>query len=89
MSTEKRIPVELTRGELMLLTEALDSHAYWQLSEDQYRRDGFVEEPGSDDPATAQTIKDTNALHDRFERLTLGSERARSAAKRAKKARTR
>lgn len=38
----------LTPKELFLLTEALDSHVYWQLSDEKYRRSGEVVGPGSD-----------------------------------------
>jgi hypothetical protein len=46
--------VELTPEELGLLREALDSHDYWQLAEPHYRRDGGVDEPGSDDPSVVE-----------------------------------
>jgi hypothetical protein len=42
--------VPLTQADLNILIEALDSHRYWQLSDDQYRDSGNVLEPGSDDP---------------------------------------
>jgi len=32
------------------LREALDSHVYWQLSDERYRNNGYVSAPGSDDP---------------------------------------
>ena len=38
-------PVYLTPADRMLLRSALDSHTYWQLSDDHYRGDGFVHEP--------------------------------------------
>lgn len=41
--------VELGDAELGLLIEALDSHLYWQLTEEKYRSNGDVLEPGSDD----------------------------------------
>lgn len=53
----KRIPVKLTRRQLRLLADALDSHQYWQLSDEHYRNDGFVHPPGSDDDDTADTIE--------------------------------
>ncbi len=86
----------LTGDELHLLVEALDSHAYWQLSDDKYRRDGFVDEPGSDDKAIARAIRQTNALHDRLEQLDLGRSRTvkekaaiRASVRRVTKARAR
>lgn len=36
----KGLTIEVTPWELGLLVEALDSHAYWQLSDPSYRRDG-------------------------------------------------
>jgi hypothetical protein len=49
--------IDLTPEELALIIEALDSHAYWQLSDKHYRNDGFVLEPGSDDPEKAAEIE--------------------------------
>lgn len=48
--------IDLSPEDVDLITEALDSHAYWQLSEDQYRNDGVVQPPGSDDPDDAAVI---------------------------------
>ena len=48
--------IELTHEELDLLREALDSHKYWQLSDEYYRSDGFVVDPGSEDPEVATAI---------------------------------
>jgi hypothetical protein len=64
----KRVKTELTLSELELLVEALDSHGYWQLSEPQYRRDGFVQEPGTNDPDNKKELAFTDALHDRLEK---------------------
>lgn len=36
------IGVQLTPRELALILEALDSHAYWQISERHQRNNGFV-----------------------------------------------
>lgn len=38
---ERTIPVQLTEAEIVLLIEALDSHEYWQLSEQNERNDGY------------------------------------------------
>lgn len=59
--------VSLTADESHLVSEAIDSHVYWQLSEDHYRRDGFVMEPGSDDPEKAAEIAQAEALQVRFD----------------------
>jgi len=37
-----RLVIALDRAELALITQALDSHGYWQLAEDYQRRDGYV-----------------------------------------------
>lgn len=63
------IVVELTPDEIGLLTDALDSHEYWQLSEDQYRSSGYVMEPGSDDEENAEAIQDCNLLGARLAAL--------------------
>ncbi len=61
--------VELSLSDCALLRDALDSHAYWQLSDEHYRNDGFVDEPGSDDPKVAARIVEANRLHDLFEKI--------------------
>lgn len=62
--------VDLTPEELELLVEALDSHAYWQLSDPAYRRDGYVTDPGADDPEVAEEIKQTKDLAEKLYGLT-------------------
>lgn len=59
---EGTVPVFLTGAEIALLAEALDSHRYWQLSEEEYRDSGYVRAPGSDDPDTAAAIVATERL---------------------------
>jgi hypothetical protein len=62
------------RGELMTMTpeeitkivEAIDSHIYWQLSDEWYRANGAVLEPGSDDPDVAAEIAAFEALQDKL-----------------------
>ncbi len=49
MATEE-ITVRLTRSELALLVESLDSHEYWQLGDVLPRKDGQVFIPGDMDP---------------------------------------
>lgn len=41
----KTSTIKLTERELHLLREALDSHMYWQVSEDDERNDGYVHYP--------------------------------------------
>lgn len=81
--------ISLTKKELALVVEALDSHAYWQLSDQHYRRDGFVDEPGSDDPEIRRELRATNRLHDKLEAAlhTKRTVRAKTAPRRAEKAR--
>jgi hypothetical protein len=47
----------LTEAKARFLIEALDSHEYWQLSDEQYRDSGYVHDPGSDDPERAEEIE--------------------------------
>ncbi len=61
--------IPLTRGELDLLIEALDSHEYWQLSEPAYRNDGFVRGRGADDKDAARNIRRCRALHEKLEAI--------------------
>lgn len=63
------VPVYLDRGELNLLVEALESHAYWQVSDETYRNSGYVRPPGSDDPEKAEEIKQAEALGDKLRAL--------------------
>lgn len=44
------------------LLEALESHAYWQISEEQYRDNGFVHEPGADDPEIVEELRELDRL---------------------------
>lgn len=54
----------LTQAQRMQIAAAIDSHIYWQLSDDRYRANGAVIEPGSDDPAVASEIVAFEALQD-------------------------
>lgn len=58
----KQVFVTLDESEALLLIEALESHSYWQLSDEQYRRDGYITGPGSDDPERAIAIRVAEAL---------------------------
>jgi len=58
--------VELTEEELKLLDEALDSHIYWQLSDPEYRNDGEVRDPGSNDPDFAVAIIEAREIKDKL-----------------------
>jgi hypothetical protein len=48
--------LELSPEDLHRIIEALDSHVYWQLSDQHYRSNADVLEPGSDDPEHAAEI---------------------------------
>lgn len=52
----------LTDDDRAKLREAIDSHIYWQLADDDHRDNGAVIEPGSDDPETAASIAEFQAL---------------------------
>jgi hypothetical protein len=65
----KEHTVTLTSAELHLIKEALDSHRYWQLSDEHYRNSGYVADPGSDDEEKAEEIRDVNALEEKLEAL--------------------
>jgi hypothetical protein len=76
--SQQKLPVEgrdaahaitLTPAELDLLIAALDSHRYWQLSDEQYRNSGEIIEPGSDDPDDVELIKQTDALEKRLQEI--------------------
>lgn len=61
------VDVQLTPQELALICEALDSHTYWQLSDEHYRRNGYVLDPGSDDSDNVEKIEEAGALLRRLE----------------------
>jgi hypothetical protein len=54
-------PVTLSDDDIALLLEALDSHVYWQLSDPQFRQNGDVRDPGSDDPDQVAAIRHAGA----------------------------
>lgn len=59
-------PPGLSRDDLALLVEAIDSHIYWQLADEKYRSNGDVLEPMSDDPEMREQILAATKLHDRL-----------------------
>ena len=61
------IVLQLTPDELALVCEALDSHIFWQLSDPEYRNDGYVRSPGSDDPQKSSEIAEAESLLGRLE----------------------
>lgn len=54
----------LTHSQKIDIIEAIDSHIYWQLSDEWYRANGAVLPPGSDDPQIAAKIAACEALQD-------------------------
>lgn len=64
---KKLVALLLTQDELRLVLDGLDSYRYWQLSDEGYRHDGFVLEPGSDDPETVEQIEAVDDLEVRLE----------------------
>jgi hypothetical protein len=69
----KMVTVSLTRGELSELLEAIDSYVYWQLSDEHYRNNGFVNEPSSDDPDTRKQVEQAWDLHKKLEDVFFSS----------------
>jgi hypothetical protein len=65
--------MELPKEDCERLAEAIDSHIYWQLSDEYYRHDGYVWEPGSNDPEVAAEIAYLAKLMDRLRGETSGS----------------
>ena len=57
---------ELSHEDLERILAALDSHVYWQLSDQPYRNDAYVQDPGSDDPAQAVEIARCRELAERI-----------------------
>ena len=57
--------MDFSLDELEVIAEALDSHRYWQLSERNYRRDGCVMPPGSEDPDAVTQLAFSERLEDK------------------------
>ena len=58
--------ITVTKAQLELLCQALDSHAYWQLSDEHYRNNSEVRGKGSDDPDMAAEIRACRRLEKRL-----------------------
>jgi len=54
--------VELQESEIEIVLTALESHAYWQISEEKYRGNGYVYAPGADDEETAELLQTIDRL---------------------------
>jgi hypothetical protein len=55
-------PVELTDSEMELILEALESHAYWQVSDESFRNNGYVYAPGSENEEAREELRRIDAL---------------------------
>lgn len=49
--------LELTPDQVTLCAEGLDSHVYWQLSDESRRRDGYVDEPHTEEEREALDLE--------------------------------
>ena len=67
--TSRTVEVVLAREELRLVSDALDSHVYWQLSDEKYRSEGLVVGEGSDDPAARAEIERCEELRERVDEI--------------------
>ena len=67
--TEPTHTVALTAAEIDLLREALDSHEYWQLSDENHRNSGLVLGDGADDAEAAEHIRSARSLATRLESI--------------------
>lgn len=70
---KREITIKIARNELARLLEGLDSYVYWQLSDEHYRNNGFVNHPYSDDLEARAEIERANELHETLERLFIES----------------
>lgn len=74
----KTATLRLTGDELRLLSEALNSHMYWQLGDEQYRNDGFLcdrsnpDRPAREmarDPDDADEMEESEKLMDKIDHI--------------------
>lgn len=64
--TTSSVILSFDARDLDLLIDALDSHMYWELSDREYRGDGFVHGAGAFDSETIVLIDRARALADRL-----------------------
>lgn len=79
----KRPKVQLTVRQLRLLIESLESHEYWQLSDESYRNDGYVYGRGSDDAVAAAEIRQARRLAERLRVIANAAEGTRDRVRAA------
>ena len=58
--------IDLSQEDLDRIAFALDSHIYWELSDQHYRNDGAVAGPGSDEPERVAEIAACRELAERI-----------------------
>ena len=58
--------IKLTEQELEVVLDALDSHEYWQLSEEFFRNEGYVHGSGAKDPEKQRAIAEVRQLFNRI-----------------------
>ena len=68
------VPLRLTVDQIRLLACALDSHIYWQLSDQQYRNSGYVLPPASNDPVMRREIRASSRLQARLEAIAFAAD---------------
>jgi hypothetical protein len=69
----RTIQVTLTVADIQVLLDGLDSHVYWDLSDDDCRSSGFVVGDGSSVPEHPAEIRRVRALMDRLEAACRGA----------------
>jgi hypothetical protein len=64
----RTLTIAVTPRELETLMDALDSHRYWQLSDEHHRNNGYVDDVGSDEPEMRTQIRRCTKLEERLRR---------------------
>lgn len=64
---KRQIQLSLSENDVRLLLDGLDSHEYWELSDEDCRSSGFVYGAGSADPEKREQIRRVRALFTRIE----------------------
>jgi len=58
--------VSLSVREVLMCWCAIDSHRYWQVADEHYRKNGDVIDPGSDDPEKVKRLDELQNLADKI-----------------------
>jgi hypothetical protein len=80
MATRKKVQIEVSPAEFALILEALDSHLYWQCSDELYRYDGAVYDKRDPDAGTISDDPEKQAEGERTRRLSERLERVHAAS---------